>query len=94
MEREAEGFNAWSWGRIIQRSSVQVLVLNGLMEKGHFYESKEKQSEVEIEIRIMFFHFVPDISINIELFSWEIMMFLLKIHKMLVCQNIRLILCK
>ena len=53
-------------------------------------QKKRKKSEVGIEIRIMFFHFVPDISSNIEFFYWEIMTFSLKIHKMLVCQNIRL----
>lgn len=61
------------------------------MERGHFYESKERKmkNEVDTEIRIMFYHFVPD-CINIELFYWEIIMFSLKIHKMLVCQNIGL----
>ena len=38
---------------------------------------------------IMFFHFAPDISINIEFFYWEIMTLLLKIHKMRVCQDIK-----
>lgn len=37
----------------------------------------------------MFFHFAPDISINTEFFYWEIMTLSLKIHKMLVCQDIK-----
>ena len=74
------------WEGIIQRSCIEGLILNG---DGTLLQVKRKQSKVYIEMRIMFFHFAPDISINTEVFYWEIMTLSLKIHKMLVCQDIK-----
>lgn len=59
-----------------------------LKQRGDTSESKEKKnSEVDIEIRIMFFHFVPEVNFNVELFYWEIIKFSLKIYKILIFQN-------
>ena len=74
------------WEGIIQRSHIEGLILNG---DETLLQVKRKQSEEYIEMRIMFFHFAPDISINTEFFYWEIMTLLLKIHKMRVCQDIK-----
>ena len=78
------GLSSRIWEGIIQRSHIEGLILNG---DGTRLQVKRKQSEVYIEMSIMFFHFAPDISINTEFFYWEIMTLLLKIHKMLVCQD-------
>lgn len=50
-------------------------------------KNEKKKGEADVEIRIKFFHFAPEISFNTEFFYLEIMKFSLKIHKVLVCQN-------
>lgn len=71
MEEETEEFNAQSQEGITQRLSYRsyksykdLCTRISLKWKGAIYESEEKKSEVDIEIRITFFHFVPH-SINL-----------------------------